>query len=53
MIRESDISQFLYSRYSVILFALIAVIATNFAMNHGEVIPILHNKGLGLFPANY
>lgn len=53
MLRESDISQFLYSRYSVILYALIAVIATNFAMNHGEVIPILDNKGLGLLPANY
>ena len=53
MLRESDISQFLYSRYSVLLYALIAVIATNFAMNHGEVIPILDNKGLGLLPANY
>ena len=52
MLRESDISQFLYSRYSVMLFALIAVIATNFAMNHGEVIPILDNKGLGLTTAN-
>lgn len=52
MLRESDISQFLYSRYSVIFYALIAVITTNFAMNHGEVIPILDNKGLGLTTAN-
>ncbi len=52
MLRESDISDFLYSRYSVFLFALIAIIATNFAMNCGEVIPILDNKGLGLTTAN-
>ncbi len=52
MLREEDISNFLYSRYSVILFALIAVLATNFAMNYGEVVPILDNKGLGLPPAN-
>lgn len=52
MLREEDISNFLYSRYSVILFALIAVLATNFAMNYGEVVPILDNKGVGLPPAN-
>ena len=52
MLRESDISDFLYSRYSVIFFALIAIITTNFAMNSGEVIPILDNKGLGLTTAN-
>lgn len=53
MLREEDISQFLYSRYAVLLFTIVAVIATNIAMNCGEVTPILDNKGLGLPPANH
>lgn len=53
MIRESDISHFLYSRYAVALFAIITIIATHFALSWGEVTPIINNKGMGLIPINH
>ncbi len=52
MISEKNISDFLYSRYAVAIFAIITIIATHFAMIYGEVTPILDNKGFGLAPAN-
>lgn len=52
MIKENDISHFLYSRYAVALFAIIAIITTHFAIKCGEVTPIMDNKGLGLLPFN-
>ncbi|MBR5331830.1 MAG: hypothetical protein IKV32_00820 [Muribaculaceae bacterium] len=52
MIKESDISRFLHSRYALMLFAVIAIITTYLASSWGKVSPILDNKGLGLTPIN-
>lgn len=53
MIKESDISRFLHSRYAVLTFSILAIFTTYLASSWGKVIPILDNKGLGLLPINH